>query len=502
MKADIVLKNANVITMNPAQPRAQAIAIKDEKIVKVGSNVEIEPWIGKKTKMMDLNGKTVLPGLIDTHIHVADFGRVLTWLDLKGTESIEILKSMVKKRAQNLLKGKWVIGRGWNQVCFAEKRLPTRADLDEVSPDNPVVLYHQCEQMCVVNSVALALAGVTNPKGILSGDATNLVWQKVPEPSEDELLEATSQACEAILRAGVTSVHWIMLSPIEIPIIKKLHEQNRLPIRVYLIVPENLLDNAIEAGLNRVSDGMLKVGATLVFSDGYLAARTAALAQPYNDAPVEKGKLLCTPDDMTAIAEKTRKANMQLVIHAVGDKAVKAALETLEKTSTSRPRLEQAAVLNPELIEGMKKQQVLVSVQPMVVASEFSVWSAVNRLGSERALWLFPIKTLLESGIRVLGGSDCPMELLNPMLSIQAAVVREAFSEQRVSVEEALLMYTIDAAYGSFEENKKGSIQAGKLADIIIVSDDPMSVLPEKIGNISPEIIVLGGQVTYLEKPK
>jgi predicted amidohydrolase YtcJ len=498
MKADLVLRNANVLTMNPAQPRARAIAIKGEKIVRVGSNTEIEPWIGKNTEVVALDGKTVLPGLIDTHIHVADFGKVLMWLDLEGTKSIADLKNLVRERAEKLPQSKWILGRGWNQACFEEKRLPTKADLDEAAPKNPVLLYHQTEQMCVVNRIASTLAGVTNSTGILRGDATSSVWSKVPELTQQELLDAIRMALQKILEAGVTSINWIVLSQNEIPIIKKLCTE-RLQVRIYLIVPANLVDAAIDAGLTQVSGGMVKLGGALIFTDGYLASRTAALLEPYSDASDETGKLLCSAKEIVALAEKMWNFDFQLVIHCVGDKAVDAALSAIEASGSGkgRVRLEQAAVLNSELITRMKKQQVLISVQPKVIDTEFSVWSAVKRLGSERARLLFPTRTLLDNGLKVLGGSDCPMEPLNPLLGVQTAVKRKVPYEQSVSVEEALRMYTVDAAYGSFEENLKGSIEEGKLADFTILSEDLHSISPNKISEIITEKVILDGQVVY-----
>lgn len=514
MKATLILTGANVLTMNPAQPKAEAIAIKKDKILKVGSQKETDLLIGKQTKILNLKGKTVVPGFIDTHIHIVDYAKVLTWLDLNDAKSIEDLKSTVQNRTEKLASEKWVIGRGWNQNCFKEKRLPNRADLDQISPNNPAILYHQCEQMCVVNSKMLALAGITNrtiaPKngvldkddkgeltGILRGEATNLVWEKMPEADENELSETVRLAFGMILKAGITSVHWIILSPLEIFVLKKLWQENKLPLRIYLIVPVNLMDNLIASGLTQASDGMLRVGGALIFTDGYLASRTAALLQPYSDALAEQGKLLCSKTDLIKAAEKIREAGFQLIIHAVGDKAVDNALTAIETLpqKPSRVRLEQAAVLNEKLIGRMNAHNVLVSVQPQVVASEFNVWSAINHIGSERAKWLFPLKTLLRNGVKVVGGSDCPMEPLNPLVGIQAAVTRESFPEQRVTVEEALRMYTVDAAFSSFEEDAKGSIEAGKQADLAVISSDPTDVPTDKIQDINVEMTIVSGQV-------
>jgi len=517
VSADLALTGGNVLTMNQSQPCAEAVAVKGDRIVKVGTNEEISQLIGENTRVIRLNGKTVVPGFIDTHIHVADFGRLLSWIDLSNAGSITEIQNLLKARVQKSPKGKWLLGRGWNQACFADKRLPTRFDLDAVSPDNPVVFYHQSGQVCVVNSKALELAGVTRltpvPEGgaidrdaetgeltgVLRDAATNLIWNVIPEPSEDELAEAAGLACEKILGAGVTSVHWMVLSSIELSIIRKLHLQNRLPARVYVVVPVNLLDNM--ANLPE-SGGMLKVGGVVVSADGYLASKTAVLFQPYADGSAS-GKLLCTQEELKVTATKILEKGFQLVIHAMGDKAVNAALTAIEQVSTETPRkgarirVEQAAVLNQDLIIRMKKLGVIVSVQPLVVASEFSVWSAIEHLGAERARWLYPLKTLIKNGIRVIGGSDCPMEPLSPLMGIQAAVTRTAFPEEQITVDEALRMYTVDAAYSSKEENMKGSIETGKLADLTILSGDPKNVLPNEVRNIRVEMTLVGGKVVY-----
>jgi len=254
------------------------------------------------------------------------------------------------------------------------------------------------------------------------------------------------------------------------------------------------------AGLKPSDALALKVGGGLIFADGYLAARTAALFQPYSDDTGSSGKLLCTQEEMNTAAIKIVKAGLQLVIHAVGDKAVDAALTTIETSGKGhRNRIEQAAVVKERLVQRLKKQKVIVSVQPCVVASEFSVWSAIEHLGSERAKWLFPVKTLLREGVRVVGGSDCPMEPLSPLLGMQTAVTREFFPEERISVEEALCLYTVDAAYASFEENIKGSIEKGKLADLTVISRDPRMVKPNEIGDIEVEMTIVGGRVVYFK---
>jgi predicted amidohydrolase YtcJ len=521
MSADLALVDGNILTMNPARSRAEAIAIKEDRIVKVGSNDDIYQVIGKSTKTVRLSGNTVVPGFIDTHIHVADFGKFLAWVDLRCVKSIKEMQKSIKERVRKTPVGKWIIGRGWDQDCFAEKRLPTRFDLDVSSPDNPVILYHQSGQMCIVNSRALELAGVTKQTsapqggtidkensgeltGILRNSATTLVWSMIPEPNEEELVDAAGLACEKIVEAGVTSVHWIVLSPIELSIIQKLEAQNKLRLRVYMIIPVNILDSVMDSKLLEASpNNALKVGGAVIFADGNLAARTAALFQPYSDFPDSSGRLLYTQQEMNKLAVKVHKANLQLVLHAVGDKAVDAALTTIKETSKEasekelRNRIEQAAVLNEGLLNRMKKQKVIVSVQPRVTDSEFSVWSAAEHLGPDRVRWLYPLKTLLSDGIVVSGGSDCPMEPLSPLIGIQAAVTRGFYPEERITVDEALRLYTVNAAYSSFEENVKGSIEEGKLADLTVISRDPLNVPLNKIGEIEVEMTLVGGRIYY-----
>jgi predicted amidohydrolase YtcJ len=519
LSANLVLLNANIRTMNLCQPVAQAVAMAKNKIVKVGSNQEISPLIGKGTKVVNLEGKTVVPGLIDTHIHVTDFGRCLIWLDLTGAQSIAELQNIVKEKAKQTPLGKWIIGRGWNHNRFIEKRLLNLGDLDEVAPDNPVILYHEAAMWCAINSKALDLAGLTkqtaihsggsidkNPHtgeftGILRDAAINLVWQVIPEPTIDELSEATAIACQEIVKAGLTSVHWIVLSENELAIIQQLHAEGRLPFRVNVIVPEEFIKQIID--LRSTDSLLLHFGGIVIYADGYLDSKTAALIEPYSDDQNNRGKLLYPEPSLTSSVAGVLAAGFQPIIHAMGDKAVDTALNVIEQASkhhldkSTRFRIEQAANLNEDFVERLKNQQVAVSVQPRVIATEFAVWSATEHLGVERAKWLHPLKTLIKAGVKVAGGSDCPMEPLSPLLGIQEAVSRQVFSEQQLTVEEALRMYTADAAYSSNEDKIKGSIEVGKLADLTVLLNDPVTFQTDKIKEISIEMTIIDGKVVY-----
>lgn len=511
MTADLALINANIRTMNPRQPLAQAVAISKNRIVKVGTNQEINKLIGKDTKVISLDGKAVVPGLIDTHIHVADFGRCLMWLDLSGADSIKTLQALIKEKAAQTPARKWIVGRGWNENSFEEKRLLTRKDLDAVAPDNPVILYHEAAYLCAANSKALSIAGVTSQTaapsggtidktaageltGIFRDSATNLVWQAVEEPTLGELTDATALACQQVLQAGITSVDWIILSENELSIIQTLHSQGKLPIRVNAIVPYELLKAA--GGFKSDDPLRLRLGGAIIFADGYLDSKTAALMEPYSDDPNNMGKMNLSEQELAAYVAQVLALGLQPTIHAMGDRAIDTALNVIEQTPKKvRFRIEQVAVLNSALINRLKAQDIVVSVQPRMVPTEFTVWHATEHLGAERTKWLHPLKTLLKEGIKVAGGSDCPMEPLNPLLGMQEVVTRASFPEQRLSIEEALRLYTLDAAYASGAESEKGSIEEGKLADLTILASDPTAVEEGKIKDIAVTMVIADGKI-------
>jgi len=521
--ADLALINANIITMNPTQPQAQAIAIKNETIAEVGTNQEIQPYIGKNTKTINLNGKTVIPGFIDTHVHLIEFGRSLTSINLRDTQSIQELQERLKKRVEETPKQKWITGHGWDQERLIEKRYPTRWDLDQVSPNNPVVLNRVCGHACIINTKALKLANITKqtvpppggkidkdpktgePTGILRENAMKLIWKSMPTPSQEELMKAASLACKKAVEAGITSLHWLIHLPNEVHVIQKLRTQQKLPLRVYIVIPaEHLdhLDHLISLGLHTgFGDNTLRIGSIKILADGSLGARTAALHEPYNDEPSTKGMMLYSQEKLNKLVAKAHKADLQLAIHAIGDQAIDMVLTALEKALKETPRkshrhrIEHASVLDEGLIQRMKKLEVVASIQPHFIISDFWV---INRVGPKRARWVYPFKTLIQEGILIIGSSDCPIEPISPLFGIYAAVTRESFPEERITVDEALRIYTINAAYASFEEHIKGSIEAGKMADLVVLSHNPREVPPNKIKDIRVEMTIVGGRVVYI----
>jgi predicted amidohydrolase YtcJ len=432
------------------------------------------------------------------------------WLDLSTAKSIAEMQQLIKQKAQQTPAGRWIIGQGWNEIRFKEQRMPTTGDLDEAAPDNPTILYREAAMICAVNTNALAAAGVTEEtavpeggaigkttngklSGIFRDTATTLIWQAVPEPSEGELLMATVSACQKIFQAGITSLHWLVISESELSIIQKLHTMGQLMFRVNVVVPEALLETA--SALKSNDGQVLRVGGSFIVVDGYLDSKEAALIEPYSDDPNNRGKLLLSKGALAASVGRALSFGVQPVIHAMGDRAVELALSVIEQNQSNiRFRIEQAAVLKPSLVERLKKQNLAVTIQPKVISTEFIVWSARDRLG-DRAKYLHPVKTLLDEGVAVAAGSDCPMEPLSVMLGVQELVTRQSYPEQRLSVDEAIRLYTLDAAYCSGEEEIKGSIEEGKLADLAVLAQDPEIVQPQKIKDISVDFVILNGRV-------
>jgi predicted amidohydrolase YtcJ len=519
MQTDMILVSGNIITMNPKKPKAQALAVQKNKITAVGTNTQIKKLAEKTTKTIDLKGKTVTPGFTDTHVHMLGFGAHLNNLDLRGVTSIKEMQEKLQDQVKRTPKGNWILGGRWDQEKFKEKRYPTRFDLDKMSQNNPVFLRRVCGHICVVNTRALETAGITketkppsggqidiDPKkseltGIIRENAMELIDKAVPAPSEKELEQICLLACKKAVETGLTTVHWIIQSPDEVRILQRLKKDGKLPLRAYLLIPIEFMKHLKEHGLlTGFGDNMIKIGSIKLLSDGSLGAHTAALEEPYSDEPKNKGMMLYSQKELNKLAAEAHEAGFQLAIHAIGDHAVEIVLLAIEKAITKSPRknhrhrIEHASVLNEKLIDGIKKLNLIASIQPHFTISDF--WT-INRLGRKRARWAYPFKTLMQKGITITGSSDCPVEPINPLLGIYAAVARKENPKEKITVNEALRMYTINAAFASFEENVKGSIESGKLADLVVLSHDPETSAPEKIKDIKVEMTIVNGKMVY-----
>jgi hypothetical protein len=518
LEASLAILSGNVITLDSKRPRAEAVAVNGDRIVAVGANSEIRRYISDKTRVVDANGGTVVPGFVDCHAHMAGFGSFLQTVDLRGAKSIaEVQQKLREYIAENPGKP-WVLGGRWDHERFVEKRLPNRWDLDAAVGDKPVFLVRVCGHIGVANSKALELAGITRetfvdggkvdldassgePNGVLRENSLNLIWRVLPKPDLKTMEENCILACREALKVGLTGVHWIVDSTDEIRVVQKLCFDGKLPLRVYLGVPARLLDSLISLGLlTGFGNSMVKLGFVKVFADGSLGARTAALKEPYSDDPKTCGMLLYTQRKLNNLVSKAHKAGLQLAVHAIGDRAIEAVLKAFSKAllvfprEGHRHRIEHCSVLNPQSIRRMRRFGLIASVQPHFVVSDFWVF---QRVGEKRGRWVYPFKTLMHEGIVVASGSDSPVEPINPLLGIWAAVVKANFAEERLTLDEAIRTYTLNAAYASFEENLKGSIEAGKLADLTVLSENLDKIPPEKIRDAGVEMTIVGGKIVY-----
>ncbi len=513
----LVFLSGNVLTMDAARPKAEAIAVTADRIVAVGSNLQIKSLAGPDTKVLSLNGATVLPGFTDSHIHLIEYGLSLRNIDLRNAQSIEEVKKIVSERTHGPTT--WVLGRGWDQEKFAEKRYPTRRDLDEASPEKPVLLKRICGHICVANSAALTLGAVSaktpnppggiidhdaagEPTGILRESAVDLVSQAVPPLELEDYAQAALTACEHALKAGLTTVHCITSSELELKALLNLKAEGRLPLRFYVLIPLDQLKEAASLGIRSgFGDEWVRIGAVKIFTDGSLGARTAALEDPYADDPENQGVTIYSQQQLDDIVSEAHRSGFQIAAHAIGDKATAMAIHAITKADESAPRknlrhrIEHASILNTELIRQMKKAGVVASVQPHFIVSD--VWLE-QRLGARRVSLAYPFHSLLQAGLILVGGSDCPVEPLTPLSGIEAAVNRAG--SEAVTVEEAISFYTRNAAYASFEENMKGTIAPGKLADLVILDKDPRKVPASRISRIQVLLTMVGGKSFYQAK--
>jgi predicted amidohydrolase YtcJ len=519
-QADLILINGNIITMDPKRPKAGCVAVGCGRILAVEERKHslVE---SSDAAVIDLHGKTVVPGFIDAHVHGVSLGSSLSRINLRGVKSINEIQKMVQKRVETTSDRVWIIGRGWDQDLLSENRYPTKWDLDKVSPHNPVLLYRTCGHVCVVNSKALEIAGIDaeshfkelprdqidldsnsgEPTGILRENALKLIGDVLPKSSSDELTGLCLAACQKMIEEGITTVHWIINSPKELQILSSLEKRNLVPQHIYLLIPVEYLDHIVSLGLTTgFGNNRLRIGCVKVMADGSLGGRTAALEEPYTDLPTSRGVLLLSQEQLEKIIQITHSGGLQLAIHAIGDRTIGIVLETLKNVIKSpqemdhRHRIEHASVLNPRLIKKMRNLGVIASIQPHFITSDFWI---NERLGKARARWTYALKSLLENNIPTVAGSDAPVEPVSPLKGICAAVTENATPSENLTVDQALRLYTINGAYASFEENVKGSIEVGKVADFIVLSEDPYKIEPEQIKEVKVEKTIVAGEIVY-----
>lgn len=534
--ADIVLKNGNVYTANDKAPRAEAIAVKADRIVFVGSNADAEKFVSQGTRVVDLKGKTVLPGFTDAHQHLSGVGQREMTLNLEGTTSLQDFLAKVKARVDQAKAGEWVTGRGWIETHWKPPVFPTRWDLDKVAPNNPVILGRADGHGAVANSAALKLAGVDKntpnpfggeiskdkqsgePNGMLLDTAQGLVRRHVPPTSAADAERAVVLGVKRNIELGWTQVQDAGGGYGDVEIFKKLYEAGTIKLRIYKAVH----------GPGPSATRLLKEGATIgaygnrftfrtikVVSDGALGSRGAALLAPYSDAPDTAGFLTVKAEDFRALLLEALRKGIQVETHAIGDLANRFVLDEYEaalkavppaerKVADPRWRIEHAQIVNPADIPRFAKLGILPSMQPSHAIGD--LFFAPSRVGVKRLAGSYAWASFIKSGIPVPGGSDAPVERGEPMIEFYAAVARKdpkGFSgegwhpEEAISREDALKMFTLWPAYAAFEENLRGTIEVGKLADLTILSADIMKIPVAEILKTRNVMTVINGEIVF-----
>jgi predicted amidohydrolase YtcJ len=527
----LVLLNGTIYTVDGEGSVLEAIAIDGDRIVEVGSSEKIESSYRGET-VIDLKGRPVYPGFIDSHAHLESLGSVLATLNLVGSGSLEEVRRLVREAVAEKAPGEWILGRGWDQNLWRKKRFPHNRDLEGVAPDNPLYLKRVDGHAVWVNTVALRIAGVTRetpdpvggkilrdedggPTGVFIDRAIDLVSAHLPEPSPDERADLVERAAAECVRYGLTQVHDMGVDSIGVLIYERLAAQGRLPLRVYAVLDGRedawrwYRDRGPEVG----SPGeMLTIRAVKLYADGALGSRGAALLQPYSDDPLTRGLTLTSEADLRRAAEECLEYGFQLCVHAIGDRGNALTLDVYESALKSlktnakdvRFRVEHAQILHPEEVARFARLGVIPSMQPAHCTSD--MYWAEERLGSERVRGAYAWRSLLEAGSIIPAGSDFPVEGPNPLWGFHAAITRQDrtgwpeggwYGEQRMSRKEALKAFTIWGAYAGFQENEKGSLESGKWADLVVLSEDIMRIPPEEIPSVRVDLTIVGGRLAH-----
>ncbi len=534
-KADLVFKNGVVYTVDERLPKAQAVAVADGKILAVGSDAEIQRLADNETQVIDLQGKTMVPGFIDSHYHFIGVGQREYYLNLDGVKLLEEFLEKVNTDVAKKAKDEWIVGRGWMEEDWPTKEFPTRYVLDNVAPQNPAILRRADGHAAVVNSLALKIASIdkstADPQGgkILrdaNGEATgmlidkamNLVTQHVPSDSTPAMIRKYSQKAEQVaLRYGITEVHDMGSTWPIADVWKEMYKNDELKIRLYTYIrgpgedADRLLNEGPQIGL---FDHRFTVRGIKITADGALGSRGAALLEPYSDA--ETSGLLIYKDEQIYPTIKRALANgIQMAVHAIGDQANRTVLDLFERAMKEVPpekqshtpprfRIEHAQIVHWNDLSRFAKLGVIPSMQPSHAIGDLHF--AVRRLGLERMTEAYAWRTFIDSGCIIPGGSDAPVEEGNPLIEFYAAVVRKdttGFSaegwhpELKMTREEALKSLTIWGAHAAFEEEMKGSIVPGKFADLVVLDRDLMTEPEERLFDIKVLMTVIGGEVVF-----
>jgi hypothetical protein len=528
--ADLIVTARHIYTVDPVRPAVRAFAVKDERIVFAGSAREAMALRGPATRVLDLRNRTVIPGIVDAHLHLLGLGTSLRIVDLTGTRSYDEVVERVAARARTARPGEWVRGRGWNQNDWPVTRFPTHDVLSRAVPDNPVVLERVDGHALLANARALQLAGITastpdpaggrivrnsdgSPTGVFVDNAQGLVERVVPASSRDETRAAILAAITELNRWGVVGVHDAGVRSATIDLYEELARAGRFDLRDYVMVSGDSagLARAFARGpQSALYDGHLWIRAIKMYADGALGSRGAALLEDYADDPGNRGLLVTDSATLQRAAIDALRHGFQLCVHAIGDRANREVLNidqvALDSVPTAdhRFRIEHAQIINRQDLPRFAELGVIPSMQTSHQTSD--MYWAMNRLGWTRVQGAYAWRSLLNSGVVIPNGTDAPVDPVNPMIRFHAAITRQDadgwpaggwFPAERMTREEALASMTLWPAYASFTEKQAGSITPGKFADFVVLDQDIMTVAPERVLETSVLMTVLGGRTVY-----
>ncbi|AMM93545.1 amidohydrolase [Peribacillus simplex] len=531
MKADVVLINGEVITVDQKNLVVEAVAIKNNRIAVVGSNQEVKSFIGENTNVIDLQGKTLLPGFIDSHIHLISYGENQLAVSCKAEhiDSIEALLDDLKKKALETPKGEWIRAWGFNETSMKEKRYPTIAELDEISVEHPIIVSRTCHHISVVNSKALEIAQINentpdpnggiiekNQAGRLTGkliEAANMGMNEVASYTESELMKAVKIASDHFVAAGITSIHDAGGNGAEsYRLLQQAVKSKDIRVRIYAMICQvnnshEFVNKMVEAGVvTGTGDERFKVGPAKLFTDGSSTGPTIATREPYSSDSNNSGILYYSEEEIYKVLGEAHKKGYQITVHAQGDKAIEMYLNCVERALKEAPRknhrhrIEHAGISTPDLQERMKQLEVIPIPNPPFPYEYGEIY--VHNYG-ERVNYMYAARDYIDKNIVAAGSSDAPVTDYNPLLGIHTAVNRksrfgaEIGTNQSISVLEAIKLYTWNGAYASFEEDIKGSLEVGKLADLVILNDSILKAEQDRIKDLKVETTIIDGEIVY-----
>ena len=529
--ADLIIRNARVWTVDASHPEAEAVAVLGDRIVAVGSNHEVDAWRGPNTRVVDAAGKRLLPGFNDAHVHFTSGGQQLDSVQLTDATSAQEFVRRIADRAKKSSRGDWILGGDWDETKWTPAQLPTKELIDAVTGNIPVAVSRYDGHMILANSAALKLAGITaqtpdpaggvivrdaqgNPSGALKDAASDLVFKVVPDPTHDQRRHAIERALEYAASLGVTSVQHMNPDYADIAIYAELLEEGKLTTRIYAAPLISQVDDQTKIGIRRAFGGpYLRIGALKSYADGSLGSRTAYFFDPFTDQPDNRGLLSDAMHPISLMRDRMMQgdgAGLQLCTHAIGDAGISAILDIYAQIENAhgprdrRWRIEHAQHMAAKDFDRFAQLHVIASVQPYHAIDD-GRW-AEARIGHDRASRTYAFRTFMDHGVRLALGTDWDVAPLNPMLTLYAAVTRATldgknpngwFPEQKLTVKETIEAYTMGSAYAEFQDQVKGSITPGKLADMVLLSDDVLTIDPVKIRDAKVLKTWVGGTLTY-----